>query len=102
MSIINKIKNHTGLDKTSFSYLNKLINSDENEIILENDFFLKKSEEKKFSSGIPIDVDDIIIDGNGHILDAQQKTRFFEITGKNITIKNVILQNGFATIGGAI
>ena len=53
--------------------------------------------------GIKLDVDDLVIDGNGHTIDAQEKTRIFYCTGKNITIKNITLKNGFIKgSGGAI
>lgn len=54
-------------------------------------------------NGIKLDVDDLAIDGNGHAIDARGLTRIFYCTGQNVTIKNIILKNGFAKeYGGAI
>ena len=52
--------------------------------------------------GIDIDVDELIIDGNNHVIDACGKTRFFNIKGGNITIKNITFKNGYSKSGGAI
>lgn len=55
-----------------------------------------------FFNGIKIDEDNVVIDGNGHTINAKGKTRIFNITGKNITVKNIIFKNGFCREGGAI
>lgn len=60
-------------------------------------------EENKYSSGIILDNDGIVINGNGHVIDAQGKTRIFKCGGKNLIIKNITLKNGFVNgAGGAI
>ena len=87
----------------NFKYLDELIHSDEKEIILDSDIVLSDGEESEYKDGITLDIDDLVIDGNGHTIDAQEKTRIFECIGKNITIKNITLKNGFAEEdGGAI
>lgn len=87
-----------------FTYLNQLIHGGASEIRLDCDFVLnmEKDEEVTFREGIKIDCEDLVIDGNGHSIDAQNLTRIFEITGSKITIRNVIFQRGFADCGGAI
>ena len=56
-----------------------------------------------FLEGIPIDKDNITINGNNHIIDANGKVRIFNITGKNVTLKNIIFKNGYTDeYGGAI
>lgn len=43
----------------------------------------------------------ITIDGQGHTIDAQHKTRIFEVRN-SLTLKNMVLINGKADLGGAI
>ena len=100
MGFFDKVKNAVG--SKNFKYLDDLIHSGQKEIVLDSDIVLGWREEKKYLDGIKLDVDDLIIDGNGHIIDAQGKTSIFFCTGKNITIKNITLKNGFAEYGGAI
>lgn len=57
-------------------------------------------EENKYSGGIILDNDNIVINGNGHVIDAQGKTRIFKCSGKNLIIKNITLKNGFVNGGG--
>ncbi|MDO5825139.1 MAG: hypothetical protein Q4Q22_02050 [Methanosphaera sp.] len=90
-------------DVKNFTYLNELIRSTENDITLEYDIKMNRDEFDQFPEGIVIDIDDLTIDGNGHSIDADEITRIFKITGKNIKIKNITLKNGYSTdCGGAI
>ena len=81
----------------NFKYLDDLIHSDIDEIVLDTDIILEKGEEFFYSKGITLDIDDIVIDGCGHIIDADKKARIFNCTGKKITIRNVTLKNGHST-----
>lgn len=91
----------------SFKYLDDLIHSGQNNIVMDCDIslnvgFLSK-EKEQYENGIKLDVDNIIIDGNNHFIDALGKTRIFEVFGKKITLKNIQFKNGFAPKdGGAI
>ena len=87
----------------NFEYLDELIRSGLNEIILDCDIVLGEDEESKYLQGIEIDADDLIVDGNGHSIDAREKTRIFRCSGRNIQIKNITLKNGSSREdGGAI
>ena len=87
----------------NFKYLDDLIHSGAKEIVLDSDIVLSDGEESEYGDGIKLDIDDLVIDGNGHAIDAKEKTRIFYCTGKNIEIKNIILKNGFnESRGGAI
>ena len=45
----------------------------------------------------------ITIDGQGHTIDAQGKSRIFQVSGNNVVLKNIIFKNGKTTgHGGAI
>ena len=92
-----------GSNSKSFKYLDDLIHSGMKEIVLDSDIVIGFREDSDYEEGIRLDVDDLVIDGNGHSIDAKMKTRIFYCTGKNITIKNITLKNGFAhQDGGAI
>ena len=55
------------------------------------------------SQTILINASNVTIDGNGYAIDAQKKFRIFYITGRNVTIKNIRLLNGYSKYyGGAI
>lgn len=87
----------------NFKYLDNLIHSRVKEIVLDSDIVLGSDEKSQYLNGIKLDVDDLAIDGNGHAIDALGLTRIFYCTGKNVTIKNIILKNGFTKDdGGAI
>ena len=53
------------------------------------------------ANGIEIE-ENIVIDGKGHTIDANGKSRIFYITGDNVTINNLVFINGNAAKGGAI
>lgn len=48
---------------------------------------------------IEINKNNIVIDGNGHTIDGNKKKRIFEIKGKNVILKNLILKNAKAPNG---
>ena len=55
------------------------------------------------SGTILINASNVIIDGNGYTIDAKSKSRLFNITGDNVTIKNLRFINGKSiNEGGAI
>lgn len=87
----------------NFKYLDDLIHSGVKEIILDSEIVLDYGEESEYREGIRLDVDEIVINGNGHGIDAKGRARIFNITGKNIFIYNIKFRNGFTvTNGGAI
>lgn len=96
MGIFNKFKKAVNSTQ-NFEYLDKLIHSGLNNVELDCDIkfnpgrFNKDSHYK--NAGIYIDVSDIIIEGNGHTIDADHLSKIFHITGENIIIKNINLIN---------
>ena len=54
------------------------------------------------STGILIGKDNFILNGNGHTIDGNKESRIFNITGNNITLKNLVLINAKADKGGAV
>lgn len=62
----------------SFKYLYDLIHSGIKEINLDSDIVLNSEEKSDFLNGIKLDIDDLVINGNGHTIDACGKTRIFK------------------------
>lgn len=80
-----------------FSDLNKLIeNATSNEIMLGNDYSLEENEIDLFKQGIKIMKDNLVVDGNGHMIDAMKIGGFLTIDGENITFKNITFKNAFS------
>lgn len=77
-----------------FSILNELIENGCNEISLDKDYSLNNIEEPFFNGGIELTHDDMIIDGNNCTISANELSRIFYITGKNITLKNIRFKSG--------
>lgn len=70
-------------------YLANLIRVN-NTISLQEDILIKKP--------VEINKSNIMIDGNGHVIDGDKK-RIFEIKGKNVILKNIIFKNAKAPNG---
>lgn len=72
-------------------------------LILTKDYTFDPQRDKIYSNGINITVDNLIIDGQGHTIDADKKARALNIQSTNVTLKNIRIINGNATsYGGAI
>lgn len=86
----------------NFKYLDGLIHSGENEIVLDADIFLDRDEEQDYAYGIDLDAKELVIDGNGHTVNARNRAQIFNCKGKT-TIKNITLKNGLSkSDGGAV
>ena len=86
----------------NFKYLSNLLESGKKEVILDSDITLSDGEEEEYFNGIRLDADDVIIDGDGHSIDAAGKARIFKVAGENIQLKNITFMNGSSGEGGAI
>ena len=53
----------------------------------------KYNNETDPDTGIPLEMDNFVINGNGHTLDANNQSRIFQIKANNITINNLTLTN---------
>ena len=81
-----------------FRYLYHLIKMGRTNIVLHKDIVLRDDEPAE-----PFHItEDMVIDGNGHSIDARGKTSIFHITKGDFTLKNITLKNGFGQDGGAI
>ena len=77
------------------SYLQELLDSELEEIKLDYSIL---------GGGFKLERDNLIIDGCGNIIDANNEDRIFEVSGDNITLKNLTFKNGLKHRGdgGAI
>lgn len=86
------------LNKRNYTYLNHIIQNSEKEVILDSNITLDEEESPYFKDGIIIkDKQEFILDGNGHTIDASNKTKFFTIDRNNSVIhfKNIHFKNGY-------
>ena len=111
MSLVNATENSTdNLQKEnqvllndsnnykSFNDLGNEINDlNKTEIILNNDYYYQNEDA---DGGIVINRS-LTIDGQGHIIDGNQKSKIFIIKAKNVTLKNIKFINGYAGLGSA-
>ena len=95
------IKAFTVLNNESFQMLSYQINSTDNCLNLTKDYAY--AEGIDFTEGIIINRDNFIIEGNGHIIDGKSLARIFNITGENVTLRNINFINAYGSNdGGAI
>ncbi|WP_405276594.1 hypothetical protein [Methanobrevibacter sp.] len=80
--------------KKSFIDLDDLVHSGRKEIILDSDFTFDSLKDNLYNLGIKLDVDGLVIDGNGFVIDANHETNHFIIKGHDITLKNIFFKNG--------
>ena len=90
-------------DLSFTSLKNKIINSQESTVYLDEDFTYDENKDSTLSDGIDF-AKSITIDGQGHTLDAKKLKRIFYINDptKDVVLKNINFVNGNADVGGAI
>jgi len=72
-------------------------------ITLENNYALEDNFINEYSTNRGIVISkSLTIDGQGHTIDAQHKSRIFYVTANNVTIKNINFVNGKLATGCAI
>lgn len=107
-----KTVNDFSKDKISrfdFGHLDKLVNS-KPRVKLTRDYCLERYELDFYEGGIEIKNDDLVLDGQGHVIDGMDMTRIFIVNAQNVVFKNIIFKNGlfsnsfdkYASGGGAI
>ena len=86
-----------------FTHLNATISkASENEITLKNDYRYDSGNDTMLSEGIVIDKDNLIINGDNHIIDASNTAGIFNIAANNVTLKNINFINAHAGLGAAV
>ena len=89
-------------DEKSFKDLYNAIEVDDSSFTFENDYGFNSEIDKNYSGGINITKDNFAINGNNHKIDCIGQSRAFYITGKNVEISNLIIENAFYGYGSAI
>ena len=87
----------------NFGDLNDLIHSKTEKIALTSDIVFSDTQDSPFADGIEVDVDSLVIDGEGHLIDGAGKARIFNINAGDVTLKNIVFKNAFSMEdGGAV
>lgn len=87
----------------NFKELDALIKSGAKEITLTEDVVLEDDEKEIFKEGIEIDTSALIINGNNHVINANNQTRIFLVLNGNIFLNYINFENGETeSIGGAM
>lgn len=82
--------------KCGFWELNQIIQENkDNHIVMKSDIKLNNYEWDFFEGGIELTKDNLHINGNGHVIDANNKSRIFHILGKNIVLENITFKNTY-------
>jgi predicted outer membrane repeat protein len=90
---------HTANNDNSFTQLSRNINTTSKSMVINKNY---KYSSKDKNTGIVINKNNYVIDGKGHTIDADGKARIFDITGKNVVLKNMVLTNSNHYSGTAI
>lgn len=91
---INEIPSDERFD---FTHLDRLIHeTSTTSVVLEEDITLETYESEFYEGGIELDIDGLVIDGQGKCIDASGKSRIFLVTANNITLKNIVFKNGYS------
>ncbi len=85
----------------NFKYLDDMIHK-QGSIRLKSDVVLDDAEAEDYADGIKIDVDGIVIDGNGHEIDARNRASIFKIDAENVVVRNLLFRNASSNMGGAV
>jgi len=102
VTVNNGIIAVTGPEYT-FSFLNYMINSNDNSVIeLAHDFYFDPEYDSAFVGGIVINRP-VTINGNGNAIDAKGQARIFNVQAENTVIENLTIKNAnYNGDGGAI
>ena len=87
---------------TSFTNLDYLISTSRNLTTLDRDFIFNRAYDADYVNGIEIRGNDLVIDGDNHIIDGNNMARMFNVSGDNITFKNINFINGYSAGDGGI
>ena len=91
--------------KPTFSMLKDKINSEGNEISLDQDYVYDSAKDSGLTNGIDF-AKDVTIDGQGHVIDAKESSNIFYFNDNtdsySLTLKNIIFANATGTDGAAV
>ena len=87
---------------STFNNLDYLISCSRNLALLDRDFTFNSTHDANYTNGIGIHRANLIIDGQGHIIDAKGLARIFNVTKANVTFQNIKFINAYSKNGGAL
>ena len=99
------LKIESNSNNKDFIYLDSIINNPDRRdkiIKLTHDIALNSEEKELYHSGIEINADDIIIDGQNHYIDANLLGSIFIIKNKNIVLRNIKFRGSYSNEYGAL
>lgn len=108
LSCVNASENTTDISDNAlndFSTLDLKINEtlQTKTLNLNRDYIYNPENDNGYSDGIIIKIDNLVIDGQGHSINANGKSRIFNIQSDNVVLKNLVILNGHAdSSGGAV
>ena len=72
-------------------------------IELTQDYAYSPTDDGNYTIGTFVNKTNFVINGNGHTIDGKNQSRLFRILNTNVTINNLIIQNGLSSdYGGGI
>ncbi|WP_407423159.1 hypothetical protein [Methanobrevibacter sp.] len=91
------------INGTNFMALDENIaESTDNFLELDDDYTFDSTTDSNYADGINIDDDNFVVDGKEHTINANHQARIFNITGKNVTLKNIKFINGYSSADGGV
>ena len=77
--------------------LNNDISTATSQIELNDDYTFDNTTDGNFKNGISINQSNLVINGNGHVIDAKSQARIFTINASNVTFNNLVFKNAVNT-----
>ena len=87
---------------SSYTDLMNKLSATDDLITLESDYAFLLNSDLGLKGGINIVRDNLIIDGQGHSISGSSFAKFFNITGANVVLKNIVFSDGFSNDGALI
>lgn len=84
---------NSSLTVKTFTDLEKDISNASSEWNVDSDYKFSTQYDKNYTNGIKITGKTLIINGNGHIIDSDNKSKIFDISNSNIIINNLVFKN---------
>jgi predicted outer membrane repeat protein len=90
-------------ENVTFADLNQVISESEDLVVLKHDYSFNLTKDEGYKNGIEIKKSNMIIDGASHTIDGKGLARAFNVTGTNVTFKNIKFINGYSEdLGGSL
>lgn len=84
---------NSSLTVKTFTDLEKDISNAGSEWNVDSDYKFTGQYDKNYTNGIKITGKTLVINGNGHVIDSDNKSKIFDISNSNIIINNLVFKN---------